>query len=74
MKTPSSRPYKPSWVNKVMDMVERQTLPSWFAYLLLYAVDVLIIHFLYWIDGSTGWGEIRIDAFLNATWVPLSLA
>jgi len=74
MGSQSSQLYKPSWVDKVVDLVERLPLPSWFVYLLLYAVEVLIIHFIYWIDGSTGWGEIRVDAILDAIWIPLSLS
>ncbi len=47
-----TRPYKPSWVDRFMAAVERLPGPYWLIYLVLFGVEVGILHLVVWADGG----------------------
>lgn len=45
------KPYKPSFVNRLMEAIKRFPIPYWLTYLVLFFFHVLALHILSWIDG-----------------------
>lgn len=68
-------PYPPSFLDRFMDVVQRQRVPYWLTYLCLLAVEVAILHIIAWMDG---WMPIftfnpLISIFPIWLWVPLTI-
>ena len=49
--TSETRPYAPSFLDRLMDFVERLPRPYWLTYLVLFLLQSSIVHILAWIDG-----------------------
>lgn len=69
------RPYRPSFLDRFMDFVQRQRVPYWLTYLCLLIVEVTIFHILAWVDG---WMPIFTFNPLLATfpvwlWIPMAV-
>ncbi len=54
----SMQPYSPSWVNRLTGWVERQPWPSWYFYLGLWLVLVLILIGALWLEGAFPIGTV----------------
>jgi hypothetical protein len=52
-----SRPYAPSWVNRLIRGIERLPGPTWAAYAVLLAIAVLVSNSLVWVNGNVPWGQ-----------------
>lgn len=65
--------YKPSWVNKVMDRLERFPLPLWVTYFLMYLISLFYVRSLYWIEGGALEEGTQAWTFAIAVWLPVGL-
>ena len=78
---PEAGPYNPSWVDRLTGAVERLPMPYWFVYLVLFLVEVAIVHAVAWVDGWVPafqfepfaalfpiwlWGPLAIMTYLDA--------
>ena len=73
--TPAARPYAPSWLNVLIDLIERAPGPSWAAYVVLGLIAVVLSVGQGWLAGlarvgevspsQVGWGVVTI-AFMAA--------
>ncbi|MCW5876874.1 MAG: hypothetical protein KIS85_08325 [Anaerolineales bacterium] len=66
-------PYKPSWVDRLMDYMDQSPLPTWVFYVLIYAAIALSLHLALWVSGNAPWGTLVSSAFRDG-YVPLVLA
>jgi hypothetical protein len=73
MSSAASDSYKISWVDKLMDWLERLPLPLWVTYILMYLLSVLIVWGMYLIEGIVISGENLALIFANAVWFPMGL-
>lgn len=69
----SHLPYKPSWVDHLLDWIDRLPMPNWLFYVLLYFVGLLDINAALWIDGVLPMGELDPLWVFNAIYVIISL-
>jgi hypothetical protein len=53
----TTRPYRPSWLDYLIDRVERLTVPAWFFYLAVWVVITGTITMVKWSDGSYAVGS-----------------
>jgi hypothetical protein len=51
-------PYPPSWMDRLIAWIEHLPLPSWFFYLIVLLIGLLIEHIIQWMDGSLPMGSI----------------
>lgn len=63
--------YAPSWVDRLLDWIDRLPIPSWAFYLIVYLVSVVATHFASWLNLTLPWGQPSVLAFLNGVWPPL---
>jgi hypothetical protein len=73
MSTEFTNKHKPSWLDKVMDWLERLPLPLWVTYILMYLLSAIIVWGMYLIEGVENPGEFRKLAFINGFWIPIGL-
>jgi hypothetical protein len=67
-------PYPPSWIDRLMRVVQRLPIPYWLTYLLLATTEGLLIHAAAWLDGTTPlWTVQRLFLlFPFRTWLALA--
>jgi len=63
---PIPLPYRPSWVNRLIDSIKRLPFPSWLFYTILFAVLTATLLVSNWIEGTTSFG--RFDSPFIYTW------
>ena len=78
---PGPAPYNPSWVDRLTGAIERLPMPYWLVYLVLFVVEVAIVHAVAWVDGWVPpfqfepfaalfpiwlWGPLAIMTYLDA--------
>ena len=51
-------PYAPSWVDRILQWIDRLPLPAWLFYLIVLFVALLIEHVIQWAEGSLPAGTI----------------
>ena len=56
---PITRPYQPSWVDRLNDRVNRLPVPPWVFYLGLWLLLILIQSGSKWLDGVQSFGQLR---------------
>lgn len=73
--TPVPLAYQASWVDRLMDAVERLPIPYWLTYLLIAMLESLLVHIAAWIDGTTPWRTLQpiFLMFPLRTWISLAL-
>jgi hypothetical protein len=52
------RPYRPSWLNALFDVMTRLPGPTWLAYVGLAVPYVLVSNAALWLSGLQSWGEL----------------
>jgi hypothetical protein len=70
----SEQPFKPSWIDRFNDWVERLPLRPWIFYLLLGLGLILVQVLVLWADGGSGADELLPVIVFNALAVPYLLA
>ncbi len=69
------RPYRPSWLDRLTDWVERLPLPAWVFYGSLACVLVLIQVLFLWLDGGLGKAQVLLPLMVfNGVSIPFLLA
>ncbi|NWG07194.1 MAG: hypothetical protein HXY35_10990 [Chloroflexi bacterium] len=68
-------PYRPSFLDRFMDSVERLPVPYWLTYLGLFLVEVALLHILAWVDGWIPFYTFKpiILVFPIWLWVPMTI-
>ena len=72
--TASTPAYKPSWVDKLLDGIDRLPMPNWLFYVLLYIFGVLYVHGALWFDAALPLGKFDPIWVFNGVYVVISLA
>lgn len=67
------RPFKPSWLDTLLDWVSSLKITSALFYFLLYLACVLAIHLALWLEGRLEWGLFDSYVFFDVIWFPLGL-
>ncbi|MCW5876677.1 MAG: hypothetical protein KIS85_07310 [Anaerolineales bacterium] len=70
---PAFRPYQPSWVNTLLEWINKLPFHPFLFYLGLYLASVLITHATLWTDGSAAPGQWLSAVFFDMIWVPFGL-
>lgn len=70
----SSLPYKPGWVDRFWDLVDRLPIPAWLFYVGMYVVGAFLMHVALWLDGEVAMGTLDATSASQATWIALPLA
>ena len=65
---PFVAPYRPSWVDRFFDRLDRSPVPVWVAYLSIYLVAAALMHLAVWNDGVVAWGHPDLQQFAAAGW------
>ncbi|MCW5876678.1 MAG: hypothetical protein KIS85_07315 [Anaerolineales bacterium] len=68
-----NRPYKPSWLDGLLDWVNSLKISAPLFYILLYIASILVIHLALWLEGSLDWGAWETRVFFDVLWAPLGL-
>lgn len=69
------RPYKPSWVDRFTDWVEKLPIPGWVFYVGLGLGLILIQALFLWLDGGLGAAEVLLPIIIfNGLSIPFLLA
>lgn len=68
-----AQPYKPSWLDALLDWVSSLKMPSALFYVLLYIASVLVIHIALWLEGVLDLGVWDSYIFFDVIWAPLGL-
>jgi hypothetical protein len=66
-------PYAPSWIDRLIDLINRLPFPNWIFYLGLYVLAVVLIHLAVWNDGLADWGHLDAYWILSGVWTVISL-
>jgi hypothetical protein len=68
-------PYSPSWIDRLMSMIQRMPIPYWLTYLLIAAVESLLVHTAAWLDGTIPVFALQpiFLMFPLRTWISLAL-
>jgi hypothetical protein len=68
-------PYSPSWIDRLMSMVQRMPIPYWLTYMLIATVESLLVHTAAWLDGTTPALTLQpiFLLFPLRTWISLAL-
>ena len=69
-----SVPYAPSFIDRFTDFVQRQPLPYWLTYLLLFLLESAVLHVFSWVDGWLPAYSLGPILFLFPLWLWGSLA
>lgn len=69
----TDRPYQPSFVDRLIDWIDRLPGPAPAFYLVGYLIVEVVLHVGLWIDGAFEVGTIDPEWALNGVWVWLSL-
>ena len=69
-----TRPYKPSWVDRFTDWVERLPTREWVFYVGLGLVLILVQMLFLWLDGGLQFDALLPVILFNALAIPYSLA
>ncbi|MGD8552340.1 MAG: hypothetical protein PVH60_05265 [Anaerolineales bacterium] len=67
-------PYTPSFIDRFTGFVQRQPLPFWLTYLLLFLLESAVLHVLSWVDGWLPAYRLGPILFLFPLWLWGSLA
>ena len=51
-------PYPPSWIDRLIQWIDRLPIPAWLFYVLCVLMYILVISITLWIDGSVPFGRI----------------
>ncbi len=63
--------YAPSWVDRLLDWIDRLPIPALAFYLIVYLLAALGAHLTSWLNQTLPWGEPSLLALLNGIWLPL---
>jgi len=66
-------PVKPSWVDRLIDWIDRLPSPAWVFYLVMYVVAASMLHAAIWIDPVVPVGTLSTTWMVNAIWAVLSV-
>ena len=69
-----ARPYKPSWIDRFTNWVEKLPMPEWVFYVGLGLVLILIQLFFLWWDGGMRFDALLPVIIFNALAIPYALA
>jgi hypothetical protein len=69
----SKAPYRPSWIDRLTDWIDRLPVPNPVFYLLLYLLAASCLHIAVWLDGEVDWGRVSPEMLYNALWAIISL-
>jgi hypothetical protein len=69
----TSRPYPPSWVDRLTDWIESLPIPIWAFYLISYLIISVSLNLANWLNDARPWGEFSFIQFYSAIWWPLAL-
>ena len=64
----------PSWIDRLIDAVDRLPASGWYVYPFVLAVEVVILQAITWLDGSVAWGRFMPIEVLIAFWTVLPIA
>jgi hypothetical protein len=67
-------PYAPSFIDRFTGFVQRQPLPYWLTYLLLFLLESAVLHVLSWVDGWLPAYSLNLILLLFPLWLWGSLA
>lgn len=67
----SSQRYKPGWVDRFWEFVDRLRGPAWLFYVGMYLAGAFLIHLALWIDGEIAWGTVDVAWASRAIWFAL---
>jgi hypothetical protein len=71
----NERPYKPSWVDRFTNWVEKLPIPGWVFYVGLGLGLILIQVLFLWLDDGLAETEVLLPVIIfNALWIPYALA
>lgn len=59
-------PYAPSWVDRLLDWIDRLPLPAWLFYLIVLFIALLIEHMIQWAEGSLVAGALSLALVAEA--------
>lgn len=65
--------YPPSWVDRLLDWIDRLPVPTWAFFLILFFVSTLGSHAISWLNNTLPWGQPSFLQVLNGVWPPLVL-
>ena len=51
-------PYQPSWIDRLIQWIDRLPIPAWLFYVLCILIYILVISITLWIDGSVPFGKV----------------
>lgn len=68
-----TRPYKPSWLDVLIDWVSALKIPPALFYILLYLLCVFVVNLALWLEGYQDWWVWHNYVFFDVIWLPLGL-
>ena len=67
-------PYLPSIVDRLNSWINRQQLPAWFTYLVLYLLFLLVNQSFSWLEQTATIGQFELRKILTSIWPIMTLA
>lgn len=67
-------PYAPSWIDRLIDVINRLPGFGWYVYPLVLVVVLVVLQSVTWLDGSVPWGHFTPIDLLTAVWTVLPVA
>lgn len=64
-------PYKPSWVDRYFDWIDKLPIPSWLFYLLLFLFTTTFANLPYWVEGLHPFFSFTAAASVGGLWLPV---
>lgn len=64
-------PYKPSWVDRYFDWIERQPFPTWLFYLFLLLFTTVLANLPFWLEGLQPAFTFTLVAWVAGLWLPV---
>lgn len=70
----TSPPYRPGWIDRFWDWIDRLPIPAWLFYIGMYVVGAVLMHVALWVDGEVATGTLDVASLSQATWLVLPFA
>lgn len=62
-------PFKPSWIDRHFDWIDRLPIPTWFYYVILFILTATLSNIPFWIDGFQPGGSLLTVNAVSGLWL-----